>query len=149
MARSIKWIDVGVDADVHDGEMTRPAAAAARFEVSGLAREMGYEPSEVEDEDALAMGRKILERLNDSVRWADEPWIVVRRYGDCVRALTGPGTVDLASWEEVVEAFAQTCARHGHHGARAEVGMGIESAMTGWFSSTPPPEPRRRGAPPG
>lgn len=138
MARSIKWIDVGIDADVHDGEMSRPAAAAARFDAESLATQLGYDPKKIQDEDALAMAQMLAERVNCAVSWADEPWVVTRLRADSARSITGPGTIDEDSWNYLVSQFEEICQLYGNVEARSGIGQAVERAMVGWFTSNAP-----------
>lgn len=146
MPSLIKWIDIGIDASVHDGESAIPAAAGARFEAASLSEQLGYAPGEAADEDVLAMAQWLIERVNEQLQWEDEPWFEVRAKGLSVSALMGPGTVDEASWNSVLDRFVAVCALYGNHGARSEIGQRVERAMLSWFPSSDPRQVRLRAA---
>lgn len=129
----LKFVEVGVDAEVFDGERSLPGAAAARFELADLADRMGYAPSEIKSEDVLAMGSLILGRLAESLTWADEPWRECKIKGSSVVAVMGPGTVDALSWAVLMEQFKQISDLYGHKGRHMALGETWERARSRWF----------------
>lgn len=144
----IKWIDVGIDAEVHDGDTPRLGAAAVRFDAKKLATEMGYDLDLFKVEDALAIAQLIAERVNCLVSWADEPWVVTRLSGDSALAITGPGTIDMDAWNYLVSQFEEVCQLYGNKSVRSEIGQTVESAMVDWFhaENNPPVKARSRSS---
>lgn len=127
------WIDVGVDADVHDGSRPIPAAACARFSAQALARELGWGEVDMDADTALAMGKSVAEMIRGSLSWADEPWVDARMDSGVALCVMGPGVVDEASWQALCSKVGAVCSRCGHEGFRAEIGMDLKTARGRWF----------------
>lgn len=133
-----RWIDVGVDADVHDGSRPIHAAACARFSARALARELGWGEVDIDDATVLAMGRSVAETIRDGLSWADEPWVDARMESGGALCVVGPGVVDESSWQALCTHAGEIFARCGHDGFRAEIGMDLKTARGRWFGPSAP-----------
>jgi len=130
------WIDVGVDADVHDGSRAIPSAACARFSARALAKELGWKDEAVDEAAGLAMGKSVAEAIRNSLSWADEPWVDARMESGVALCVMGPGVVDEASWRALCFKVVKIGARFGHEGFRSEIGLDLKTARGRWFGAS-------------
>lgn len=144
----VEWVDIELDADVgsEEGDRLAPAAAGARFRLDDLAAQLGYKPGAAGDDDALGLAQMLVERVADSLDWAEAPWTISRIDGDCARGMMGPGAIAPESWAALVESFQNVCEFYGNHSTRSVVGETIEQARQNWFRMEPVAE--KRGAVP-
>lgn len=145
---SVEWVDIELDADVgsEEGDRLAPAAAGARFRLEELAAHLGYKPGVAGDDDALGLAQMLVERVAESLDWAEAPWTLSRIDGSSARGIMGPGAIAPESWAALVESFQNVCEFYGNHSMRSVVGTTIEQARQNWFCVEPAKE--KRGAAP-